>query len=149
MPARTDPLRIVLQVLLYVALYYLALIALATVFQWLGVYLVGLTAPILLAAALANWISLRIHHGYRLWDAGLWWRRASAINLALGLGGGMAAACLVLAPPLMVGAAHMEATAADPGSWSGVLYLAVVLAIGAAGKSFSFAATAFRCCLAP
>ncbi|MGO9230436.1 MAG: lysostaphin resistance A-like protein [Bryobacteraceae bacterium] len=144
MPARTDPLRIVLQVLLYVALYYLALIALATVFQWLGVYLVGLTAPILLAAALANWISLRIHHGYRLWDAGLWWRRASAINLALGLGGGMAAACLVLAPPLMVGAAHMEATAADPGSWSGVLYLAVVLAIGAAGEELLFRGYGFQ-----
>ena len=72
MPTRTDPLRIVLQVLLYLALYYLALISLATVFQWLGVYLLGLTAPILLAAALANSISLRIHHGYRLWDAGLW-----------------------------------------------------------------------------
>ncbi|MGA8581501.1 MAG: hypothetical protein WB579_22625, partial [Bryobacteraceae bacterium] len=96
MPARADPLRIALQLLLYIALYYLAVLSLATVAGWLGLYLVGVTAAMLLAAVLANWISLRIHHGLRLWDAGLWWRRASAVNLGLGLAGGVAAACLVL-----------------------------------------------------
>lgn len=148
MPARRDPLRIVLQILLFVALYYLAFIALATMFQWLGVYLVGLTAPILLAAGLANWASLRIHHGYRLWDAGLWWRRASAVNLGIGLAGGMAAACLVLGPPLMVGAARMVATPGDPGSWGSVAFLAVALAMGAAGEEMLFRGYGFQVLMA-
>ena len=144
MPARSDPLRIALQILLYVALYYLAVLSLATIFQWLGLYLVGVTASMLLAAALANWISLRIHHGHRLWDAGLWWRRASADNLALGLAGGVAAACLVLAPPLLVGAARLERTPADPGSFGSGVLLAIVLAMGATGEELFFRGYGFQ-----
>jgi hypothetical protein len=144
MPARPDPLRIVLQVLLYIALYYLALLSLATVSQWLGLYLVGETASMLIAAALANWISLRIHHGHRLWDAGLWWRRASAVNLGLGLAGGVVAACLVLVPPLLVGAARIERTPADPGSWSSAVLLTIVLAMGAAGEELFFRGYGFQ-----
>ena len=144
MSERPDPLRIALQVLLYVALYYLAVLALATVSQWLGLYLVGVTASMLLAAVFANWISLRIHHGLRLWDAGLWWRRASAVNLALGLGGGIAAACLVLVPPLLVGAARIKPTPADPGSWSSALVLAIVLAMGATGEELFFRGYGFQ-----
>jgi len=144
MPARPDPLRIVLQVLLYVALYYLALLSLATVSQWLGLYLVGETASMLIAAALANWISLRIHHGHRLWDAGLWWRRASAVNLGLGLAGGVVAACLVLVPPLLVGAARIERTPADPGSWGSAVLLTIVLAMGAAGEELFFRGYGFQ-----
>jgi membrane protease YdiL (CAAX protease family) len=144
MTARSDPLRIVLQVLLYVALYYLALLSLATASQWLGLYLVGETGSMLLAAGFANWISLRIHHGQRLWDAGLWWRRASAVNLALGLAGGVAAACLVLVPPLLVGAARFERTPADPGSWGSVVFLAIVLAMGATGEELFFRGYGFQ-----
>ncbi len=144
MPVRSDPLRIALQVLLYVALYYLAVLSSATVFQWLGLYLVGVTASLLLAAVLANWISLRIHHGLRLWDAGLWWRRASADNLALGLAGGVAAACLVLVPPLLAGAARIQPTPADPGSWGSIVYLAIVLAMGATGEELFFRGYGFQ-----
>lgn len=144
MTARSDPLRIILQVLLYVALCAVAFVLLATIFQWLGVYMLTMTAPMLLAAGFANWISLRIHHDRGLWDAGLWWRRASAVNLALGLAGGIAAACLVLVPPLLVGAARFERTPADPGSWTGVLFLAIVLAMGAMGEELSFRGYGFQ-----
>jgi membrane protease YdiL (CAAX protease family) len=144
MPARSDPLRIALQVLLYVALYYLAVLSLATMFQWLGLYLVGVTAAMLLAAMLANWISLRIHQGHPLQDAGLWWRRASADNLALGLAGGVAAACLVLVPPLLVGAARLQATPADSASWDSIALLAIVLAMGATGEELFFRGYGFQ-----
>ncbi|MGD0667595.1 MAG: type II CAAX endopeptidase family protein [Bryobacteraceae bacterium] len=144
MAARTDPLRIALQVLLYIALYYLAVLSLATVSQWLGLYLVGVTAAMLLAAVLANWISLRIHHGLRLWDAGLWWRRASAVNLGLGVAGGVGAACLVLVPPLIIGAARIESTASEPGSWGSVVFLAIVLAMGATGEELFFRGYGFQ-----
>jgi len=144
MPARTDPLRTALQILLYVALYYLTVLTLATMFQWLGLYLVGVTASMLLAAALANWISLRIHHGHRLWDAGLWWRRASADNLALGLAGGIVAACLVLVPPLLTGAARLESTPTDPGSFGSAILLAIVLAMGATGEELFFRGYGFQ-----
>ena len=147
MPARTDPLRVALQVLLYVALYYLAVLSFATAFQWLGLYLVGVTASMLLAAALANGISLRIHHGYRLWDAGLWWRRASAVNLALGLAGGIGAACLVLVPPLLLGAARLERAPADSASWSSLVFLAIVLAMGATGEELFFRGYGFQALL--
>ena len=50
----------------------------------------------------------------------------------------------MLAPPLVVGAARMEATPAEPGSWSGVLYLAIVLAIGAAGEELLFRGYGFQ-----
>jgi len=144
MPARSDPLRLALQLLLYIALYYLAVLSLATMFQWVGLYLVGVTASLLLAASLANWISLRIHHGHRLWDVGLWWCRASADNLALGLAGGVAAACLVLIPPLLAGAARFQATPAEPGSLGSAAFLAVVLAMGAVGEELFFRGYGFQ-----
>jgi len=144
MTARADPLRIAPQILLYVALYYLALLSLATVAQWLGMYLVGETASLLFAAALANWILLRIHHGHLLWDAGLWWRRESAVNLGLGLAGGIAAACLVLVPPLVAGAARFETTPAEPGSWASGIFLAFVLAMGAVGEELFFRGYGFQ-----
>jgi hypothetical protein len=144
MTARADPLRIAPQVLLYVALYYLALLSVATMTQWLGLYLLGETVSLLFAAVLANWISLRIHHGHALWDAGLWWRRASAVNVGLGLAGGIVAACLVLVPPVLTGAARFVATPAEPGSWASALFLAVVLAMGAVGEELFFRGYGFQ-----
>jgi len=144
MTARADPLRIALQVLLYVALYYLALLSMVTITQWLGLYLVGETASMLFAAVFANGISLRIHHGLRLWDVGLWWRRASAVNLAWGLAGGIVAACLVLVPPLLAGAARFERTPSEPGSWTSAVFLAIVLAMGATGEELFFRGYGFQ-----
>jgi len=144
MPSRSDPLRIALEVVLYVALYYLAVLSLAMIFGWLGLYLVGVTASMLLAAVLANWVSLRIHHGLRLWDVGLWWRHASADNLAVGMAGGIGSACLVLVPPLILGGARFERTPADPASWGSVALLVIVLAMGATAEELFFRGYGFQ-----
>jgi len=138
MPARSDPLRSFWQVLLLCSAVLPGPAFVGDGVPMAGLYLVGETASMLIAAALANWISLRIHHGHRLWDAGLWWRRASAVNLGLGLAGGVVAACLVRFRRCWWWAARIERTLADPGSWSSAVLLTIVLAMGAAGEELFF-----------
>jgi hypothetical protein len=58
--------------------------------------------------------------------------------LALGLGGGAGAACLVLLPPLALGAARLQPVPAQPGSLGAVAFLAFVLAMGATGEELLF-----------
>src|ERR1035437_3162978 len=105
---RQDPLRIAIQVTVYVALYFAtAYFLFGPLLLWIGGYLTGTIATGFLAAVFANWLALRIYEDRPLSDAGLWLNRASAANLLFGLAGGVGSACLVLAPPLLGGAAHI------------------------------------------
>src|SRR5215467_9579962 len=99
-----EPLRLALSVLVYIVLYGAAQIVFYLVLGVAG-ELAGATLTVLLAAIFANWLVLRIYENRTLPDAGLRWSRASPENLALGLAGGIGAACLVVAPPLITGAA--------------------------------------------
>ena len=111
MPSRPDPLRIAIQVTVYVALYFAtAYFFFGPILLWIGGYLTGTIATGFLAAVFANWLALRIYKDRPIRDVGLWLNRASADNLLLGLAGGVGSACLVLAPPLLVGAAHIVRT---------------------------------------
>jgi membrane protease YdiL (CAAX protease family) len=143
-----DPLRIGVRIVVYVAMYFLCTVIAGWLFLSLGGYLLGITATALFAALFANWLSLRIHENGRLADIGLWWSRASADNLALGLLGGVGSACLVLAPPLAVRAAHFVATPSEPGGWDSALVLTVLLAAGAAGEEIFFRGYGFQVLLA-
>jgi uncharacterized protein len=146
MPARNDPLRIATSVAVYAALCYAAQI----VFYWvLGMagMLAGVTLTVLLSAIFANWLVLRIYQNRSLLALGLWWNRASAENLAYGMLGGMGAACLVLAPPLMAGAAHL-ASASEPPSTGTPLFVILMLAAGAVGEELLFRGYGFQVLLA-
>jgi len=142
-----DPLRIGIQVVVYVALYFLSATLGGALFLWLGGYLLGVTVSGLVAAIFANWLSLRIHEDAHLPDLGLWWHRPSADNLAFGLAGGIGAASLVMIGPLVTGAAHFVRTP-QPGSWDSAAFLAVMLAAGAAGEELFFRGYGFQVLLA-
>lgn len=144
MARRTDPLRIAMHVVPYVAFYFLITMLVGPIFLWLGGYLTGVTGSLLFAAIAVNWLALRIFENRRLGDAGLWWNRASADNLAWGLAGGIGSACLVLAPPLLVGAAHLIPIPNDPGSFGTFLFIALLLAAGAAGEELFFRGYGFQ-----
>ncbi len=145
---KPDHVRVAVHVVVYAFLFILG----AVVFGWalgnLG-YLLGTVATSVLAAGLANWLSLRIFEARHLLDAGLWWNRASARNLGVGLAGGIGAAVLVLAPPLAAGAAHWvyEPAAAAP-TFGTFLFVTGMLAAGALGEELLFRGYGFQILLA-
>src|SRR3954471_22615468 len=138
-----DPARIAIRVGVYVLLFVLT----AAVFGWVltgAAYLAGIVATSLLAAAFANWLSLRIFEGRHLIDAGLWWNRDSRSNLVIGLVGGAGAAAAVLLPPLLVGAAHLAASPVDRPTAGSMIFLPIVLACGVLGEELLFRGYAFQ-----
>jgi len=135
-------LRLVAQVSVFVVAY-------AVVQQVLGRLLIGLlqnlagpTFAVLISALIATWLALRIYEDFSIVQVGLWWRRWSADNLALGLAGGAGAACLALAPPLAVGAAHLVRS--HPPAMDGLIFALVCVAAGSAGEEILFRGYAFQ-----
>jgi hypothetical protein len=144
MPAQRDPLRIALQVGVYVFLYIATAMVFGWLLFWVGGYLVGITATGLLAALFSNWLALRIYERRPLPDIGMYWGRASAENLALGLAGGAGAAMLVLAPPLAFGAARLVPAADMPASLGSFLFVGLMLLLGSAGEEIVFRGYGFQ-----
>jgi hypothetical protein len=144
MTKRVDPLRIALRVGVYVVLYFAGAFLFGPLLMWAGGYMVGITTTGLATALFANWLALRIYEGRGVVDLGMWPNRASADNLALGIAGGTAAACLVLGPALAVGAAHFVRSPAGQPSAGAALVLAILLAAGAAGEEIFFRGYGFQ-----
>ena len=139
-----DPLRLVTHVGFYVLLYFAtAAFLFGPLLLWVAGYVAGNVAASILCAIFTNWLVLRIYEHLRLVDLGLWWTRASSDNLAFGLLGGIGAASAVLGPPLLVRAAHFQATP-EPGSFGAILFLMVLLAAGAAGEEMFFRGYGFQ-----
>ena len=143
-----DPLRIALEVLLYVGIGIGSAQIVGPLLLWLGGRLMGAAGSDLVCALFANWLVLRVFTTIRLADLGLWWSRVSADNLALGLIGGIGAACLVLGPPLLAGAARFAATPGDQPSWDTVLFVGVLIAAGSSGEEIFFRGFGFQVLLA-
>jgi uncharacterized protein len=143
-----DPLRIVMHVAPYVALYFLLVTVTGPLFLWLGGYLLGITASLLFAAIAVNWLTMRIFESRPLADIGLWWNRASADNLAFGLAGGMGAGCLVLVPALAAGLCRLERVPDEPFSLPTLLFVVVLLVAGAAGEELFFRGYGFQALVA-
>lgn len=139
-----DHLRNALQVGGYVLAGYCAIIFIGGLLTWIGGELVGVGGGDLLAALAVNWLALRVFTELPLPAIGLWWNRASADNLVFGICGGIGAACLVLAPPLLFGAAHIAGTPADRPSIDTVVFVTIALAAGSAGEEIFFRGYAFQ-----
>jgi membrane protease YdiL (CAAX protease family) len=149
MPARKDPVRVASHVVAYAA-FYLAPLLLGFGFLMQGLLgtLAGMTIANLAAALFANWIALKIYVACPLSVLGLWWNRASADNFALGLMGGISAACIGLGPPLAAGAAHFARIPEEqPTIWA-ALFLAVFLFAGSAAEEILFRGFGFQTLLA-
>jgi uncharacterized protein len=145
---RKDPLRIALHVGLYVVLYFAGAYLCGPLLLWAGGYMVGVTTAGLAAALFANWLALRIYEGRRVVDLGFWPNRASADNLILGIAGGVLAACLVLGPPVAVGAAHFVSSPAEHPSTGSAAVLTLLLAAGAVGEELFFRGYGFQVLMA-
>ena len=148
MPARRDPLRLALQVLVYVFLYVATVWVFGPLFGWLGDYLAGITMTGLVAACFANWLAMRIFEGRGLAEIGLWWNPASIRNVALGVAGGAGSAALVVAGPLLVGAARIVAVPGATTHFRTLAFVTVLLWFGAAGEEILFRGYGFQRLLA-
>ena len=80
---------------------------------------------------------------------GLWLNRLSAENLRVGAGrGDGSAAVLVLAPALLVGAAHLVSTPADQPTVGSIIFVSILLAAGSVGEELFFRGYGFQKLLA-
>lgn len=107
-------------------------------------YLVASALGTFAAAAVANAIALRIYERGRLADVGLGWTTGSRANLLLGLVGGVGAAVLVLAPPLLTGMAELRPSPEYPFNWGSIVFVSVVLLFGAVGEELLFRGYGFQ-----
>src|SRR5262249_29156370 len=89
---------------------------------------------VLVVGVFSNWLALRIFEHLHVADAGLHWGKASAENMAIGLGGGIVAAVLVLGPPLLIGAAHLVPARGYELTVGSLIFNTAVLAGGAVGE---------------
>jgi membrane protease YdiL (CAAX protease family) len=144
MAKQVDPLRIGLQVGLYIFFFILCLwlFALAGLGTFIGLW-AGSALGTFMSAVFTNVLALRIYEGCKLSDIGFHWNPASRWNLAWGLAGGMAGALVVLAGPLMVGAASMHADASE-GHWRTFVFITLILILGAAGEEILFRGYGFQ-----
>lgn len=148
MVTRKDPARIALAVVAFAVMYYgISSYFFAPLLYWAGGLLVAGTVGQLLSALFANWLSLRIFENRSLPAIGLPLNRWAADNLGFGLLGGIGSACLVLAPPLVVGAAHLTRSTQQPSAGS-LPFLTLLLMAGAIGEEMLFRGYGFQILLA-
>jgi membrane protease YdiL (CAAX protease family) len=145
MPRHVDPLRIALQVGLYIFFFvlFLGVVVLSGIAGVMGP-LAGSACSTFFAAVLTNIITLRIYEGRSLADIGFHWNAASARNLIWGLMGGITAALAVLTTPLVTRAAVMQHVAGNEAHWRIFLFVTVVLILGAAGEEVLFRGYGFQ-----
>lgn len=143
MPAGRDPLRIFLQVGLFIFFYLLFLLATGFLVWGFG-YLAGVTLSGFLSAFGANFVAMRIYEGGQMWHIGFPWNRAAARNVALGVAGGAGSAILVMALPLISRAAAIVPLANSEANLRTLLYVAVMLFFGAAGEEMLFRGYGFQ-----
>jgi membrane protease YdiL (CAAX protease family) len=148
MEKRKDALRIALHVFVYVVLYFVTAAIFGPLFRWLGGDIVGIVGTGMVAAIFANWLALRIYENRSVVELGLWWNRASADNLAVGLLGGIGSACLVLLPPLAFRAAYFASTPAEPSTAGTLVFVSILLAAGVLGEELLFRGYGFQALIA-
>src|SRR5437899_975538 len=144
MKVPSDPLRLFLRAGVYVVLYFLTALVFGQMLLWLGGYLAGNVGAVLFSAFAANWVAMRIYENRRVVELGLWWNRASRENFAWGLVCGIGSACLVLAPPLAVGAAHIARTPGEATTAGTVVFVLLLLAAGSGGEELFFRGYGFQ-----
>jgi membrane protease YdiL (CAAX protease family) len=96
------------------------------------------------AAAVANAITIRVFERGRLSDIGMGWPHGSGRNLLVGVVAGIAAALLILVPPLIAGAASLERDPSLASGWPSLMFLTIVLIFGAVAEEMLFHGYAFQ-----
>jgi membrane protease YdiL (CAAX protease family) len=112
-----------------------------------GPYL-GSLAGTLAIALVANVLALRFFTENHLAEIGMWWNRCSMQNMGYGILGGVGAASLVLAPALLFGEAHIANTPNEQPSFSVMVFVVSLLALGAMGEELMMRGYGFQILLA-
>ena len=144
MPGRADALHLAPKVVVYIALYFATVFVLGPPLYWLGGYIVGVTTTGLLAAAVGNGLCLRIYVHRGMAAIGLQGDKAALANLGFGCLGGMGAAALVLAVPLLFHAARIQRDPGIPASLPSFFFVSVLLLFGSAGEELFFRGFGFQ-----
>ena len=145
---RLDPARLAIQVAMYVVIMWLTREILGRVMVWVAGYFAGSLLGNLAIALVANLLVLRMFTTCKLVDLGMWWNRASMENLGLGILGGSGAACLVLGPAVLAGAARFAGTPNDQPSFERLIFVAALLAFAAMGEELMMRGYGFQILLA-
>jgi membrane protease YdiL (CAAX protease family) len=145
---RLDPAGLAIRVALYVVILWLTREILGLIMVWLGGYFAGGLAGSLAVSLVANLLVLRIFTNFSLVDLGMWWNRKSMENMAMGILGGAGAASLVLAPPLIARAARISGTPQDQPSFTVMVFVIALLALGAMGEELMMRGYGFQILLA-
>ncbi len=96
------------------------------------------------AAAVANTLALRIYERGNLSDIGLGWTAASRRNLSLGMLGGIGAALVVVAIPLILRVADLESVPDEHFRWPSLVFVSILLLFGAVGEEMLFRGYGFQ-----
>ena len=144
MPGRADALHLAPKVVVYIALYFATVFVLGPPLYWLGGFLFGVATTGFLAAAFSNFLCLRIYMQRGIAVIGLQGDRAALVNLGFGCLGGMGAAALVLAGPLLFHAARIEGDPGSPATLSSFFFVSVLLLFGSAGEELLFRGFGFQ-----
>ena len=142
--SRADAFHTITKIVVYVCLFFATAYVLGPLLYWLGGYIVSITATVLLAAAFSNSLCLRIYVRRGIAAIGLQGDRAALVNLGFGCLGGMAAAALVLAGPLLFHAARIAPDPGSPASVSSFFFVSVLLLFGSAGEELLFRGFGFQ-----
>lgn len=140
-----DKLGIILRLGLYVFLAIAGLMFFPLLLHWMGSgYFITSVLGTFGAAALANTIAIRVFERGGLADIGLGWPPGSGRNLLIGVLAGIAAALLVLLPPLIAGAAVLQRDKTEASGWPSVLFVTILLIFGAVSEEMLFHGYAFQ-----
>jgi membrane protease YdiL (CAAX protease family) len=139
--------KLAIRVAVYIVMVWLGREFLGPALLSLG-YFAGNIGGTLAIALVANVLALRFFTYFRLVDLGMGWHRASMDNLGLGILGGAGAACLVLAPALLAREAHISATPKDQPTFSVMVFVICLLALGAMGEELMMRGYGFQILLA-
>ena len=141
-------LRLALRLLVYVVLFIATAFFASPLLLWVLSYPAGAIAAEVFAAIVANWLTLRIWEDRRIFELGLWWTRQSSENLAIGLLGGAGSASLVLAPPILLGIAHIVSAPNDYPTVGSIVLVTLLLSAGVVGEELLFRGYGFQVLLA-
>jgi len=132
---------------LRVGVFTILVLALTVLFGWvLNIvnYVFASVVSLFLAAVTASAVTMHVFERGSLADIGMHWDPDSVRNLALGLAGGIGAACLVILGPIVAGAAEIHAVAGSETHFRTILYVSVLLVFGAMGEEMLFRGYGFH-----
>ena len=145
---KLDPAKLAIRVAVYIVIVWLGREFLGPILLWVGGPYLGSLAGTLAIALVANVLALRFFTDRHLAEIGMWWNRASMMNLGYGMLGGAGAASLVLGPALLFGEAHISNTPAEQPSFAVMVFVVSLLALGAMGEELMMRGYGFQILLA-